>query len=47
MGTASFRILVVDDVATNLELAKRILLREGYKVDTAADGDSTLKMIAS
>ena len=47
VGTASFRILVVDDVATNLELAKRILLREGYKVDTAADGDSTLKMIAS
>ena len=34
----SFKILVVDDEADIREIISHILLREGYIVDTAADG---------
>lgn len=43
----SFNILIVDDVATNRELAKHIVKAEGYTADTAVDGRSALEMIAS
>jgi putative two-component system response regulator len=40
-------VLVVDDVAANVELLKTILSREGYNVVTALDGEEALAMVAS
>lgn len=38
-------VLVVDDVATNLEIAKNVLQFAGYAVDTANDGETALALI--
>lgn len=40
-------MLVVDDVAANVELMKTLLTREGYGVVTASDGEEALAMVAS
>ena len=40
-------MLVVDDVAANVELLKSMLTREGYSVVTASDGEEALAMVAS
>lgn len=39
------RVLVVDDVEGNVELLKRLLVRKGYAVETATDGESALAAI--
>ncbi len=39
------RVLVVDDVEPNVELLKRLLVRKGYTVETATDGESALAAI--
>jgi putative two-component system response regulator len=39
-------VLVVDDVAANVELLKTLLTREGYGVVTASDGEEALEMVA-
>jgi len=39
------KILVVDDVAANVDLLKSMLVREGYQVVTAADGEQALQML--
>jgi putative two-component system response regulator len=41
------KVLVVDDVAANVELLRTLLAREGYMVFTAADGEEALEMVAS
>lgn len=41
------KVLVVDDVAANVELLKTLLTREGYGVVTASDGEEALAMVAS
>lgn len=41
------KVLVVDDVAANVELLKTLLTREGYSVVTASDGEEALEMVAS
>lgn len=41
------KVLVVDDVAANVELLKSLLIREGYHVVTASDGQQALEMVAS
>lgn len=38
-------ILIVDDNATNLKLAKVLLIAEGYQVRTAADAEQALKVL--
>jgi len=38
-------ILIVDDNAVNLKLAKVLLVKEGYEVKTAADAEEALKSI--
>lgn len=38
-------ILIVDDNAANLKLAKVLLVREGYEVGTAADAEEALKLL--
>jgi putative two-component system response regulator len=40
-------VLVVDDVAANVQLLKTLLSREGYTVVTASDGEEALEMVAS
>lgn len=40
------RILVVDDNPTNVDLLSRRLIRKGFDVDTALDGQSALDLIA-
>jgi two-component system, cell cycle response regulator DivK len=40
-------ILVVDDNATNLKLARVLLTVEGYQVRTAADAEEALRLLAS
>ncbi|HVM31511.1 MAG TPA: response regulator [bacterium] len=42
---AGERILIVDDNATNLKLAKVILAKEGYEVQTAADAEEALRCL--
>ncbi len=39
-----FRILVVDDNPTNLDLTSRMLQRSGYGVDTASNGEEGIAM---
>lgn len=39
-------ILIVDDNATNLKLAKVLLTGEGYQVRTAADAEQALEVLA-
>ena len=41
----SERILVVDDDKMILEKVKRLLIREGYTVETATDGQSAIKRV--
>jgi len=38
-------ILIVDDNATNLKLAKVVLMAEGYEVRTAVDAEQALEML--
>src|SRR5205085_8777150 len=40
------KILVVDDLAANRDLMKRILTAQGYDVLTAQDGQEALEIIA-
>ena len=40
------KVLVVDDVAANVDLMKTMLTREGYQVVTASDGEQALQMVA-
>ena len=40
------KVLVVDDVAANVNLMKTMLTREGYQVVTASDGEQALQMVA-
>src|SRR4051812_23096757 len=42
---SSPKVLVVDDVAANVELLKALLTREGYSVVTASDGEEALAMV--
>ncbi len=42
---ASERILVVDDCAANLKLARVLLQLEGYDVRTAADAEEALEVL--
>lgn len=39
------KLLVVDDTATNRDVLTRRLQREGFAVDTAADGERALAML--
>ena len=41
------RILIVDDSAANLKLARVLLEREGYAVRTAADAESAIRVLSS
>ena len=41
------KVLVVDDVAANVELLKTLLTCDGYSVVTASDGEEALQMVAS
>jgi len=41
------KVLVVDDVAANVELLRKWLTREGYSVVTASDGEEALEMVES
>ncbi len=41
------RVLVVDDDEGSAALLKRLLVKEGYLVDTAFDGTSALATIAT
>ena len=40
-------ILVVDDNATNLKLARVLLRGEGYEVQTATDAEDALRLLAT
>lgn len=40
-------ILIVDDHATNLKLARVLLQGEGYQVRTAADAEEALQLLAT
>jgi len=44
MENSKFKILVVDDVEENLKLVSMVLEKDGYKVATAKDGLSALKL---
>lgn len=41
------RILIVDDNVQNLKLARVILEREGYQVQTASDAEDALRVLES
>lgn len=45
-ATVAETILIVDDNATNLKLAKVLLAAEGYDVCTAADAEQALAVLA-
>ena len=45
-SSSSGTVLVVDDVAANVELLKALLDREGYSVLTACDGEEALDLVA-
>jgi two-component system cell cycle response regulator len=40
-------ILIIDDNATNLKLARVLLVQEGYKVETAVDAEHALDLLES
>ena len=40
-------ILIVDDNATNLKLARVLLAKEGYSIQTASDAEEALKVLES
>lgn len=40
-------ILIVDDNAANLKLAKVLLTKEGYEVQTAGDAEEALKLLGN
>jgi len=40
-------ILIVDDNAVNLKLAKVLLMKEGYEVQTAIDAEEALKLLGT
>ncbi len=42
---AGEKILIVDDNAVNLKLAKVLLVKEGYEIKTAADAEEALKIL--
>ena len=42
---SAFRVLVVDDVAVNRQLAAAMLSKSGYQVDVAADGQDAIERI--
>jgi putative two-component system response regulator len=44
---SSGTILVVDDVAANVQLLQKLLTRDGYTVVTASDGEEALAMVSS
>ncbi len=46
-STSSARVLVVDDVDDNREVLRRRLERQGYGVDSAANGREALEMVAA
>jgi CheY-like chemotaxis protein/anti-sigma regulatory factor (Ser/Thr protein kinase) len=41
---APMRVLIVDDVAQNLELLELLLTRQGHQVDAASDGQQALEL---
>jgi sigma-B regulation protein RsbU (phosphoserine phosphatase) len=43
--TEGARLLVVDDTPANREMLSRRLLRQGYEVETAPDGEAALRML--
>jgi putative two-component system response regulator len=45
-GKSAGTILVVDDLATNLDLLERLLSAQGYSVLTARDGEEALSVVA-
>jgi len=45
-GRPAGKILVVDDVSANINLLSSMLIREGYDVVTASDGEQALHMVA-
>lgn len=47
IAVPTFRVLVVDDQATNIMVLKRMLERAGHKVDIASDGESALEAVIS
>ena len=47
VAVAAEAILVVDDNAANLKLARVLLQGEGYQVRTAADAESALQLLQS
>lgn len=46
-STTTGRILVVDDVAGNVSLARSVLERDGYLVTTASGGEEALEAVAN
>src|SRR5260370_33985936 len=46
MGALSFKVLVVDDEAHIVELARLYLTREGYEVEGVGDGTQALTRFA-
>jgi CheY-like chemotaxis protein len=44
-GTAGARILLVEDLPMNQELAKAMIARAGHDVDVASDGEEALKAV--
>jgi len=45
MSSKAYKILVVDDSPNNLEETRRLLVSEGYCVETAASGDEAIQKI--
>ena len=44
-GDRQFSILIVDDVAKNIQLVAKFLTKEGYNLYFAQNGETTLKQI--
>jgi putative two-component system response regulator len=45
-STATGKVLVVDDIAGNVSLARKVLERDGYLVTTASTGEEALEAVA-
>ena len=45
MGNSTCRVLVVDDNAEQVNILKKILVREGYEVSSAIRGADALKIV--